>query len=158
MSTLKEIIDEHGFECKIGWRNTASGKEETCVLDKFINSESEILLSKSTRYSLLNNKLSDYYYISGGNKKETETLDRDDFMTIDKISAKVLDQLRNEVLKDAKDYAENDLPELINDLLTKGECIKLSDKILDLAKIAELLMELGVMIDDYTYVPQEIKK
>lgn len=158
MATLKEIAEKYGFGCKVKWEAWLSG---TTYIDTLIKSP-----EKSFNYRLIgsNGTYTDFSektdfqveYVSGGDKNQV--LDRADLQTIDDLCSKVMDQLKKEVSVDINDYVENDLPELINDLLTKNGCVELNDKITGLAEIAQHLINLIVLIDDYIHATQEIKK
>jgi hypothetical protein len=158
MATLKEIAEKYGFGCKIKWKARLSG---TTYIDTLIKSPEKSfdyrLIGISGTYTDFSEE-SDFQveYVSGGDKNQG--LDLADLQTIGGLCSKVMNQLKKEVSADINDYIENDLPELINDLLTKKGCVKLNDKITNLADIAQILMNLTVLIDDYIHATQEIKK
>lgn len=158
MATLKEIVEEYGFGCKVKWKALLSGKT---YIDTLIKSPERpfnyrLIGDNGTYTDFSERKDFQVEYVSGGDKNQG--LDRADLQTIDDLCSKVMNQLKREVSADIDDYVENDLPELINDLVTKKGSVKLNDKVMSLAQIAQLLMELNVLIDDYTYESQGIKK
>lgn len=158
MATLKQLIDEYGLNCKVGWKYLS--KENTCIL---LNMEGESLVKTQNGkvISFLGlDSLSDYYYVSGGDKVTTNReLNKTDLSVIEHIMGVAIDELKSRLRKDLNSYIDNDMLELINELNNKNNMISVADtKISSLSRICENLMMIVGELDDYLYVPSKTIK